>query len=73
MTIMLVIASPEDASLAEQLGSVRCAVGIARALGATLLLPRCWCGSWVAAEEGIDTAALSSLIPLVSESEAHEW
>ena len=70
---MLVIFSPEGVLLSEQLGSLRCAVGIARALGAKLLLPSCWCGSWIALEEAIDAATLASLVPLVTESRAQEW
>ena len=67
---LLVIHSPPLAGLGEQLASLRCAVAIARALGAELLLPRWWVGAppWAACNEVVDSAALSKLVPLVSDA-----
>ena len=71
-TSMLVVhcASAGD-SLSEQLGALRCAVCIARALGAELVLPRWKCGPfWLSSKHVIDVAPLAALVPLVSEHEA---
>ena len=62
----LLLFSPASSELTEQLGSLRCAVFIARALGAELLLPRWRCGqAWVASDVA-DATSLATLVPLVS-------
>eukprot|EP00964_Phaeocystis_antarctica_P109524 scaffold73971_cov64-Phaeocystis_antarctica.AAC.4 len=68
--MLLVYASSGD-SLTEQLGALRCAVCIARALGAELVLPRWKCGPfWLSSKHVIDVAPLAALVPLVSEHDA---
>ena len=58
-------------SLSEQLGALRSAVCIARALGAELVLPRWKCGPfWLSSKHVIDVVPLAALVPLVSEHEA---
>lgn len=68
---LLVVYCASGDSLIEQLGALRCAVCIARALGAELVIPRWKCGLyWLASEHVIDAAPLAALVPLVSEQDA---
>merc|ERR1740139_29379 len=68
---MLVVHCASGDSLTEQLGALRCAVCIARALGAELMLPRWKCGPfWLASEQVIDVGPLAALVPVVGEQEA---
>ena len=68
---MLVVHSAAGESLSEQLGALRSAVCIARALGAELVLPRWKCGPfWLSSKHVIDLAPVAALVPLVSESDA---
>ena len=68
---MLVVHSAAGDSLSEQLGALRSAVCIARALGAELVLPRWKCGPfWLSSKHVIDLAPVAALVPLVSESDA---
>ncbi len=72
MTKTLIVYTPSSSELTEQLGALRCAVQIARALGAQLVLPRWRSGpAWVASDDDVvDAAALATLVPLVSEQAA---
>ena len=68
---MLVVHSAAGDSLSEQLGALRSAVCIARALGAELVLPRWKCGPfWLSSKHVIDLAPVAALVPLVSEYDA---
>jgi hypothetical protein len=68
---MLVVYCASGDSLTEQLGALRCAVCIARALGAELVLPRWKCGPfWLSSKHVIDVGPLAELVPLVSEHDA---
>ena len=68
---MLVLHCASGDSLSEQLGALRCAVCIVRALGAELVLPRWKCGPfWLRSNHLIDVVPLAALVPLVSEQDA---
>ena len=68
-----VLAPPLRGDLDGALATLRAAAGIARALSASLVLPR-WrtpSGAWMAMSEGlVDVAALAAVVPLLSEAEA---
>ena len=69
--MLLVYWASSGDSLTEQLGALRCAVCIARALGAELVLPRWKCGPfWLSSKHVINVAPLAALVPLVSEHDA---
>ena len=71
MLLVIPIATRRE-DLDTLLSSLRTSVGIARGLGASLLLP-CWREDndrWIGCQEVVDTANLSKVVPLSTEADA---
>ncbi|KAL1503174.1 hypothetical protein AB1Y20_011233 [Prymnesium parvum] len=71
---LVLLYAPPQAAISEQLRSLRCAVHIARALGASLVLPPWYAsGAYTPLAEAVDVEALRTLVPLLLAPPAAAW